>query len=180
MKLRSSVALLLLLVAGSARADPSFPQEIVNHFNIKCTPYGTGQWDPAGCPICHRNDGGNCGTIINPFGKWVMAQGISCAHGNTVASALDPVLETAKSMNIDTNCDGVPDVMQLEQCEWQALSQDQCGADAGAEGGITTDLTENVIYGCSVSPTPTVPGVVAFAVGASLVMMVVRRRRGTV
>jgi hypothetical protein len=175
--MRSSVILtfaVVLLVTGHAEANPGFPNEIATHLKLAC-----GAPD---CTLCHSGDLGECGTIIRPFGKWLMSQGLTCADGGTVynVSAIDPLLDQAASTELDSNCDGTPDIEQITMCDWQALEQDSCGADGGptnAPPGNGAQPVENVIYGCSTAPAPLWPGVAGFGVAGALMTMVSRRRR---
>jgi len=160
----------LLFVAGPAYANPGFPNEIATQLSLTCS-----QPD---CTLCHSGDPGNCGTVIRPFGLWLMSQGITCADQKAdTASSIDPLLDQAKTTQVDTNCDGIPDIEQITMCDWQALEQNECGADGGPNGDAAIAPVENVISGCSASPAPIWPGVAGFAVAGALVTIVSRRRR---
>ncbi len=163
----------VLLATGAAEANPGFPTEIVTHLKLTCA--------APDCTLCHSGDIGQCGSAIRPFGKWLMSQGLTCADGNvyTVAN-IDSLLDQAESAQVDSNCDGTPDIEQMTMCDWQALEQNNCGADGGPTGappGNGAQPTEDVIYGCSTAPAPLWPGVAGFGVAGVLMTMVSRRRR---
>jgi hypothetical protein len=170
--MRSSILTLTiaLLVTGHAEANPGFPNEIATHLKLTC---GTPD-----CTLCHSGDLGQCGTIIRPFGKWLMSQSLTCTDGGNVynVSAIDPLLDEAEGTALDSNCDGTPDIEQIKMCDWQALEQNNCGADGGPTNG-GAQAVENVIYGCSTAPAPLWPGVAGFGVAGALMTMVSRRRR---
>jgi hypothetical protein len=173
-----------LLLASLAHADVSFPGEIKSHYNITCQ---TLSFDPQGegCIMCHQQDPGECGSIVNPLGLWLEKQGINC--GNASPAALDPLLDQLKNDNVDTNCDGTPDYQQLTSCNWAALRTNDCGLDGGSEAGeagtpVGPDMTENVIYGCATTQAPAVPGAAAVGIASALLGLVgvrrLRRRNG--
>jgi hypothetical protein len=173
--MRSSVILCtfaVLLTTGRASANPGFPNEIHAYLNLTCS--------APDCTLCHSGDPGQCGSVIHPFGEWLMSQGLTCADGKAdVISNIDPLLDEARSTLVDSNCDGTPDIDQITMCDWQALQQNNCGADGGPTSLGNNDVrpTENVIYGCSTTPAPLWPGVAGFGVASALMTMVVRKRR---
>jgi hypothetical protein len=165
-----------LLVTGPAEANPGFPNEIETYLKLTCaTP---------DCTLCHSGELGGCGTVIHPFGEWLMSQGLTCANPINAESAytvaaIDPLLTKAQTTQVDSNCDGIPDIDQITMCDWQALEQNECGADGGptGPGAPPTIPVENVIYGCSTSPAPVWPGIAGFGVAGALMTRVSRRRR---
>ncbi len=128
------------LASTRAHATAEYPSVIVSHLAITCTDGGTATPD---CVICHQNDNGGLGTATRPLGAWMKANGLGAFQD----SKLNTLLDQAKADNLDSNCDGVPDIQQLESCDWPALETMgtvSCG-DAGA--------TLTVLYGCSAAPT---------------------------
>jgi hypothetical protein len=170
-----------LLVTTTARADGTFPEGIVTHYGITCTP--PAMFNPPsqnGCLLCHESILGNCGTIVHPLGKWLMANGVSCAAGTTNLQNLDPLLDELQSKNLDTNCDNKPDYEQLMTCDWGALQTQgtACmdgGAPVGDDAGAQPDITENTVYGCTSAPGSRDGAFAATLVCAALVAS--RRRR---
>ena len=161
------VAVATLLVGTQAEANPLFPGEIQRHLNVAC---GTPD-----CTLCHTSDVGSCGTVVRPFGRWLMSQGLTCKDNSVYqVTNIDPILDEARSTQVDTNCDGKPDIDQITACDWQAL--EATGCDAGAGGGTAPEVPQqNVIYGCSGAGT-LVPGSAALAL-AGLLMLAARKRR---
>jgi uncharacterized protein (TIGR03382 family) len=153
-----------LFVARPAHATAEFPGIIQQHFGITCTDGGIATPD---CIICHDNDNGGLGTVTRPFGVWMKANGLSAFND----SKLGTLLDQAKQEGIDTNCDGIPDIDQLESCDWPALetSGDACGADAG------TPVT--IFYGCEASPDPLPVSAALGVSGVMIAALVVRRRK---
>jgi MYXO-CTERM domain-containing protein len=176
MSLRRVVGALVVgsvaLAATSARADPSFPQAVIDHLNITCS---NPRWDGNGCMICHRDNNGLCGTVVHPFGQWLYAKGLTC-HSIDIG-LLDSLLDEAADAGIDTNCDGVPDIQQLASCQWQTLATVDMCVDAGGDGGLveSTPAITNVTYGCS--STPGTPAMPAVGVSAVLLGLLLRHRR---
>jgi MYXO-CTERM domain-containing protein len=166
-----------LFVAAPAHATAEFPGLIVSHLNIVCSDGGTPIWDGNGCTICHLTNNGGLGTVQHPFGANLKAEGLSAFND----SELTKLLDEQKTALDDFNCDGIPDIQELESCEWPALVTlgDKC--DAGPDGGDGGVPTENIIYGCSTSTGPqgssALPASVAAALAAMLTVAVVRRRR---
>jgi len=164
-----------LFVSASARATAEFPALIQQHLNITCTDGGTATPD---CIICHQNDNGGLGTATRPFGAWMKSNGLSAFND----SELETLLDKAKSEGVDTNCDGIPDIIELEDCDWPALetSGDACG-DAGTSSAVT------ILYGCSAAPNAASPSGdplpasaaigVAFALAGALVIARISRRK---
>ena len=132
----------LLFIPSVARAEGDFPSTIASHLAIQCP---NPIWDGNGCTLCHQNDFGGCGTATKPFGAWLKQRGLTCS---TLSPALlGELLDQAKAEGVDTNCDGVPDVEELETCRWQDLATPStCDAGAG-----TTAQPLDATYGCSQS-----------------------------
>ena len=165
------IAALFAVSLASARANATaeFPGPIVSHLGITCADGGIATPD---CVLCHQNDNGGLGTATHPFGAWMKSQGLNAFAD----SKLDSLLDQAKADNIDSNCDGIPDIDQLESCDWPALETKGtvgCSSDAGAP--IT------IIYGCAASPrTSSDPLPASAALGVAFVLaaaLVIKRRR---
>jgi len=168
---------LALLVAPAARATPDFPPLIVSHLNITCS---DPIWDGQGCTICHVTNNGGLGTVQHPFGANLKAMGLVAFDETELTTLLDD----EKTAMHDFNCDGTPDITELENCEWEKLATvDDCGQTSG-DGGTTsgdgggTSTPPAVVYGCSASSTQggTLPASVAASLAGFLVVAVVRRR----
>ncbi len=160
---------LAVLLAGffatsRAHATAEFPSVIQSHFNITCTDGGIATPD---CIICHQNDNGGLGTATRPFGAWMKSNGLTPFND----SELDTLLDKANAANIDTNCDGIPDITELQSCDWPALETlgTACGDDAG------TSIPVTVYYGCQASPA--LPASAAISISFGLVALIVFARR---
>lgn len=165
------------LFAVPARATPEFPGAIVGDLNITCDGGANPIWDGQGCTICHTSNGGGLGTVQHPFGAALKSEGLSAFAD----SELNTLLQNEKTAKHDFNCDGIPDIDELESCQWQQLvtSGTACGGGDGgtADAGAPID---NVIYGCDASPrsthASTIPPLLA-ALGLVSVLLVKARKR---
>ncbi|HEY1954874.1 MAG TPA: hypothetical protein VGH28_04665 [Polyangiaceae bacterium] len=172
-----AVASLPLFVASRARATAEFPGQIVSDQNITCA---NPLFDGNGCTICHQDDNGGLGTATRPFGRYMKSQGLTPFNDQKLGALLT-ALQNESPHTTDTNCDGTPDIDELTSCQWQNLTQDMCGADAGGVDGGSVPLT--VFYGCSTSPTvgdrdtPILPGGAAVAIAGMLGAALIRAKR---
>lgn len=164
-----------LLVSPLARATAEFPQQMVTDLGITCA---NPIWDNSGCTICHADNNGGLGTATKPFGRYMKTQGLTPFNDTKLSSILGQ-LQAESPHATDTNCDGVPDVDELTNCQWQNLTVDQCGADAGTDGGV---VPLSVYYGCSTGANvgehdaPALPGSAAIAIAGLLGAIVLRAK----
>jgi hypothetical protein len=84
-----------------ARASATYPALIQAQLGLNYAP---------DCTICHRDDNGGIGTVIQPFGLALMSFGLRAEAPAALTSALDQ----AKADGLDSGGDGVPDIEELE------------------------------------------------------------------
>jgi hypothetical protein len=165
-----SVAFCGVLAASAAQANPAFPMELQAAVPMPCQP---------ACTLCHNTIQGGPGNL-RPSGivkTWTDPTVVMGAplDGNNMNS-LGPVVMEIKALNppLDTDKDGVPDIMELQ------MGEDPNQADGlalCAVGGGST--TAGPVYGCArVAPNGKVDdlGAVASAFVALLGVSAVRRR----
>ena len=127
--MRTRPLLLLGLVLGAplaARATPDFPAAIARDLQLSA---------PPPCTICHATDQGGLGTVVKPFGKYMVSRGLVPFDESSLATAL----AAAAGEQHDSNGDGISDIDALKQ------GMDPNGsAAAGA-------LVEDPQFGCDAS-----------------------------
>lgn len=171
-------ALAVLLVPAFARATPDFPPLIVQDLAIKCDGGASPIWDGLGCTICHLDNNGGLGTVQHPFGLAMKSMyGVSANNESALTSALN----AEKTAQNDFNCDGIPDIEELESCQWPMLAMkgSMCGGDGGM-GGDGGPPIENIIYGCSASASSSassVPASIAALLACALLVTHLRAKR---
>lgn len=127
--MRNALAITFLLAgAPVAHASLPFPSEIADHLG--------GDTPVPPCTICHSNDLGGLGTVVQPFGVKMMERGLVAQNVASLRLALD-ALEAEGS---DVDGDGVPDIQELRN-----------GTNPNPEGGLG-DPPE---YGCIGNVAPT-------------------------
>jgi hypothetical protein len=163
-----------LLLPTRARATAEFPQQMVSDLGISCS---NPIWDGSGCTVCHDSNNGGLGTATKPFGVWTKQNGLTPFNDAKLAALLQQ-LQNESPHTTDTNCDGTPDIDQLENCQWLDLaSQNQCstGGDAGIPIGV--------YYGCQAAPAvgdgggPALPASATLAFAGVLAGALVKARR---
>lgn len=119
---------LLLAVAFlgplAARATPNFPEAIARDVQAS---------GPPACTICHATNSGGSGTVVKPFGKYLVSRGLAPFDENSLAGAL----AAAAGERHDTDGDGVLDIDALKQ-----------GIDPNGSSTSSTGL-EDPTFGCS-------------------------------
>lgn len=98
--------LLLLALAAAApltaRATPDFPATIARDLQLSA---------PPACTICHATNEGGAGTVVKPFGKYLVSRGLAPFDESSLAGAL----AAAEGEHHDTDGDGISDVDALKQ-----------------------------------------------------------------
>ena len=171
-----------LLLAAPAHATAEFPGLIVSHLNITCDGGANPIWDGNGCTICHTSNNGGLGTVQHPFGENLKAEGLSAFNDTELTKLLDQ----EKTAMHDFNCDGIPDIVELESCEWPQLTMLDTTCGGGGDAGMEDDSgtpsgapPETVVYGCSTSNAAQgsgLPAGVAVSVAGLLGVALIRRR----
>jgi hypothetical protein len=90
----------LSLLPANAYAMSSFPGQIRNHLNLTNAPE---------CILCHGSTAGG-GPVVQPFGKSMLAAGLTMSGGGTLTSALDKLEQDGT----DSDGDGVGDIDELK------------------------------------------------------------------
>jgi len=99
------LSLLLAAVALAplgARATPNFPGAIVRDLQLST---------PPACTICHATNEGGTGTVVKPFGKYLVSRGLAPFDESSLAGSL----AAAQGERHDTDGDGIPDIAALQQ-----------------------------------------------------------------
>ncbi|HET6981885.1 MAG TPA: hypothetical protein VFI53_07070 [Myxococcaceae bacterium] len=119
---------LLLAVAFlgplAARATPNFPEAIARDVQAS---------GPPACTICHATNSGGSGTVVKPFGKYLVSRGLAPFDERSLSGAL----AAAAGERHDTDGDGILDVDALKQ-----------GLDPNGSTAHTSTL-EDPTFGCS-------------------------------
>jgi MYXO-CTERM domain-containing protein len=100
----ASVALLVAAAPGLAIASPTYPGLITTDLSLDYT------LGPTDCIICHATNSGGVGTVIQPFGEAMRGAGLVLENPASLKAALT-ALADAKT---DSDCNGTPDITQLE------------------------------------------------------------------
>jgi len=102
MRLHPLLLAAVLVVPVAARATPDFPAAIARDLQLSA---------PPACTICHTTNAGGSGTVVKPFGKYLVSRGLAPFDESSLAGAL----AAAAGERHDTDGDGVLDVDALKQ-----------------------------------------------------------------
>ena len=108
----------------AARATPNFPAAIAGDLQLSA---------PPACTICHATNAGGAGTVVKPFGKYLVSRGLVPFDEGSLAGAL----AAAAGERHDTDGDGILDVDALKQ-----------GLDPNGSSTLATAL-EDPTFGCA-------------------------------
>jgi hypothetical protein len=86
----------------AARATPNFPSAMARDLQLSA---------PPPCTVCHATNAGGAGTVVKPFGKYLLSRGLAPFDEGSLAGAL----AAAAGERHDTDGDGVLDVDALKQ-----------------------------------------------------------------
>ncbi len=149
-----SLGMGLFVAARPASGSPAFPGVVQSTLNMPCAPP---------CTLCHRDLNGGLGTVVQPFGKAMIAHDAEATNQDSVRSALAALEADA----VDSDGDGVPDISELERGQNPNVK-----GDAGLCGPT---------YGCGahVAPARHLDGfaAIAGAITALALAGAARRRR---
>ena len=155
MRLLSLLLLLSLAVPLAARATPNFPGAMARDLQLPAPPL---------CTVCHATESGGAGTVVKPFGKYLVSRGLVAFDESSLAGAL----AAAAGERHDTDGDGTLDIDALKQ------GLDPNGSSPAASG------LEDPTFGCASARggggTSTL--LLALAVGLRLAAARMCRRRG--
>ena len=124
MRLPISWLALALLAPLVSRATPDFPEAIDRDLHLSA---------PPACTICHATNEGGVGTVVKPFGKYLLSRGLAPFDESSLAGAL----AAAQGERHDSDGDGVTDIEALER------GLDPNGSASGAP------RIEDPTFGCS-------------------------------
>ena len=124
--MRLPLLLLAVAVAAplSARATPDFPAAIGRDLKVST---------PPACTICHATNEGGAGTVVKPFGRYLISRGLVPFDESSLAGSL----AAAQGEKHDSDGDGIPDVDALQR------GLDPNGSPSGAP------RVEDPSFGCS-------------------------------
>ena len=118
------VAIALVATPIAARATPNFPAAMARDLQLS---------SPPACTVCHATNAGGSGTVVKPFGKYLLSRGLAPFDEGSLAGAL----AAAGGERHDTDGDGILDVDALKQ-----------GLDPNGTSSAPADL-EDPSFGCS-------------------------------
>lgn len=96
-------------LSGSARASETFPAYIETIWKVSSLPVAG-----MGCKLCHANDDGGLGTVVQPFGKTMQAHGVVATDTSSLYNALVYVGQhSVVDPIVDSDGDGVPDYTEV-------------------------------------------------------------------
>ena len=122
MRIRVLLLAIALTAPAAARATGNFPKAIARDLQLSSPPH---------CTICHATNHGGAGTVVKPFGKYLVSRGLVALNEESLAGAL----AAAAAERHDTDGDGITDIDALKQ-----------GLDPN--GGSSNGL-DAPSYGCS-------------------------------
>jgi hypothetical protein len=102
MRLQPLLLAAAFVVPLAARATPNFPAAIARDLQLSA---------PPACTVCHATNAGGAGTVVKPFGKYLVSRGLAPFDENSLAGAL----AAAAGERHDTDGDGILDVDALKQ-----------------------------------------------------------------
>jgi hypothetical protein len=141
-------AALLLLGPASARASETFPPVIRSELGLASEPQ---------CILCHRDNDGGFGTVIQPFGRSMVSRGLDPVVPDALGT-LRRALQALEAEGIDSDGDGTPDIAEL-----------RAGQDPNSGGAALAQQAPE--FGCSAA------GALAPWVAPLVLLLRVERRR---
>jgi MYXO-CTERM domain-containing protein len=144
---------LISLLLATAWASPTYPAKVSEDLGTPCVPQ---------CTICHADNGGGSGTVVQDFGVAMMAAGLT---GGSQYDLLQTALDTLDSDGTDSDGDGAPDIDALV-----------AGVDPNTGEAFCATDTLTPTYGCIGSAVPA-PASALGALAGLLGITSLRRRR---
>ncbi len=125
------VAAALMVYGQTSHAHSTFPTLIQSDLNMPCTP---------SCTICHKDNLGGFGTVTEPFGKAMQADGLFF-----VEASLSPALDKLEQAGTDSDGDGIGDIVEL-----------RAGQDPNGSLDLCSQAALAARYGCGahIAPSP--------------------------
>lgn len=150
---QTTLALLALALTAPlvARATPDFPAAIARDLQLAA---------PPPCTVCHANNEGGAGTVVKPFGQYLISRGLAPFDASSLAGSL----AAAQGERHDADGDGVTDIDALKQ-----------GLDPNGASSHAPQI-EDPTFGCSSTGDIGSTGLLLLVVGLRLALA--RRRKG--
>ena len=137
------IAAALILFSVRGQAHSTFPTLIASELDMPCVP---------ACTICHKDTLGGFGTVTEPFGKAMQANGLFFTE-----ASLSPALKKLEDAGTDTDGDGVADIAELrlgqdpngnlDLCSQAALAARYgCGAHIAAAPASDAGATLSALF----------------------------------
>jgi hypothetical protein len=180
--LSTSMVLLFTALPAVTHATPEFPGLIQTDLNLD---YDLNTMPPTNCIICHQTNAGGEGTLI-AFGQAMKEMGGLMPYAD---ATVQPALDKLQQLGTDSDCNGIPDIKQLEMgynpnfpgeyIGGNSTSANLDGPDGGCNADGGTDGAQPA-YGCGAQLAPTAPsseGSVAAGLVAAIGLALARRPR---
>jgi len=152
-----------LCCSATTRASPTYPGLIpgdvkaLTGTDMPCTPP---------CTLCHRDLQGGRGTVVQPFGRSMIARGLTYQDPESLARALGEL----HANSVDSDGDGVPDITETS-----------LGNDPNAVAGSSL-CTQTPAYGCGAHVARQRPrdlsAAAVLGLGVLALCLAIRRNRG--
>jgi hypothetical protein len=163
----AAVGLLLAIAPRVASAIPAYPGDLD-------TALGVTYLDSSDCIICHHDNSGGLGTVVQPFGMAMVAAGLT-----DDSASLPGALAT-----FEAECTGATDIQQLKagfDPNTGACLSGACGSPL-PDAGCAASSDELPLYGCGAQLAPGASGVAGAGSAILLASMMLgasraRRRR---
>ncbi len=129
-----------LAVAAPLQAAPSYPRNIEENLHLNYAPP---------CSICHEHGQTGDGTPIEPFAWSMRARGLT-GERNT----LSPALDADQSDEVDSDGDGIADVVELQNGTDVNSPANDCIIPSGTtleQGQCTPGIQPSPSLGCSIT-----------------------------
>jgi len=164
----SLFALCVLLLARGAWASLPFDGAIKSELELPSD-------GPSLCTVCHKTDEGGPDSVIKPFGVSALKLGLQ----EKDVQKLKEVLQQMRATNVDSDCDGIGDIVELEK----GGDPNSADRDAASDTGAACAMMEPPRYGfyCTLSALSgtkgAAPSSATFAPAALVAVLFARRSR---
>jgi hypothetical protein len=158
--LRLFPAIAILLVAMPCHAFPEYPAVVEATLRLSA---------PPACTLCHTDPNGGQGTAQQKFALTLKQFGLPNTED---IKELQAILEDVDACNVDSDGDGVPDIVEIQKGTNPNDGPAGPVSDCGNVRAVPTLQT-----GCAIGPKPKAPGA-AFTAAAVSFAIRFRRRAG--
>jgi len=139
-----------VIAPAATWATPNFPASIARDLQLSGSP---------ACTVCHATNDGGAGTVVKPFGKYLVSRGLVPFDEGSLAGAL----AAAAGERHDSDGDGLDDIDALKQ-----------GLDPNGSSTHASTL-EDPSFGCSAAGAGAGPSILLAAAGVLLTASLRRR-----